>query len=135
MVWMCRPPEGLLTTRYVAKVLLCQFEHEVELGRVGERFSGTVTFCRHSSNNTSLLKGYQMAVQAGARNTCSCGKFSCGTWTHESKASKNFRLGAASDHAHHSFNLRREIGINEGGHLTIMPDGSNLRRVIAPPYY
>lgn len=135
MIWVCQPSNDLLATGYISHVFLRQLAHEVKLGGVLKRFAGTATLSRRSQNDAGLLKSHQVSIQARPRNPRCPGQLSCSTGAHEGEASENLGLSAASDHAHHSFNLRREIGINEGGHLTIMPDGGDLRRVMAQPYY
>jgi hypothetical protein len=135
MVWLCQPPDELLATGYIPQVFLRQLPHEVKLGGVFKCFPRTVTLIRRSQNDAGLLKSHQVPIQTGPRNPRGLGQLSCSTWAHESETSEDFGLSAAPNHGHHSFNLRREVGINEGGHLTIMPDASDLRRVIAQPYY
>lgn len=135
MVWGYQPPKDLLATGYIPQVFLRQFAHEVELGGVLEGFAGTFAFTRCSQNDTGILKSHQVPIQTRPRNCCGLSQLACSAWTPEGEASENFGLSAASDHAHHNFNLRREIGINEGGHITIMPDGSGVGAAIAPPYY
>ena len=124
----------MLVAGYIAQILLSQLSDSMYLGGVPQSLAGTVSrgTSRHDSGS---LQSNEVAVQTRSGNTRGTDQFSGCAWTQAGKFSENIRLRPASDHAHGSLNLRREVGIDEGGHVSIMPDTTNLTRVMALPYY
>lgn len=136
IVVMARPDRGraLLVTGNVPKVLLGQLMHAIHLSRVSHRFSRSVARRRASGDNSGLFQRYQVTVQTRPRDACGFRKFPRCTRAHPRQVPEQGSLSAAADHTHCNLNFRREVGIDEDRHVTILPDAGIPLRVIVLPY-
>jgi hypothetical protein len=124
----------LLVAGYVAHILIRQISDTIYSSGVTQSLAGTVSW-GVGNHDSGSLQSYEMAVQARPGNAGGTHKFSGCARTQQGKLTKNIRLRPASNYAHGSLNLRREVWIDEGGHISIMPDTTSLTRVMAIPYY